>query len=68
MLMMSNFTLGYNVYKSRLLQMHQNASAGGKGLNNDVSSDNNHCFHQLTCMSLNVVIKQKHEYPEKVCV
>ena len=29
---MSNFTFGQNVFKSRLLILRQNASAGGKGL------------------------------------
>ena len=28
---MSNFTFGHNVFKSRLLLLRQNASAGGKG-------------------------------------
>ena len=30
--MISNFTFGHNVFKSRLLLMRQNASAGGKGV------------------------------------
>ena len=29
---MSNFTFGHNVFKSRLLFLRQNTSAGGKGL------------------------------------
>ena len=29
---MSNFTFDHNVFKSRLLLLRQNASAGGKGL------------------------------------
>ena len=29
---MSNLTFGHNVFKSRLLLLFQNASAGGKGL------------------------------------
>ena len=29
---MSNFTFGYSVFKSRLLQRHQKASTSGKGL------------------------------------
>ena len=29
---MSNFTYGYNVYKSRLLLLRRSAPAGGKGL------------------------------------
>ena len=29
---MSNFTFGHNVFKSRLLHLRQNTSAGGKGL------------------------------------
>ena len=30
---MSNFTFGHNVFKSRLLLLSQNVSAGGNGLN-----------------------------------
>ena len=30
--MMSNFMFGHNVFKSRLPLLHQNASAGWKGL------------------------------------
>ena len=33
--MMSNFTFGRNVFKSRLLLLRQNASAVGKGLTSD---------------------------------
>ena len=32
MLIMINFTFGHNVFKSSLLLLHQNASAGGKGI------------------------------------
>ena len=35
LLIMSNLTFCHNVFKSRLLQMRQNASAGGKGLTFD---------------------------------
>ena len=33
LLIMSNSSFGHNVFKSRLLLLRQNASAGGKGLN-----------------------------------
>ena len=32
LLIMSNFSFGHNVFKRRLLLLHQNVSAGGKGL------------------------------------
>ena len=32
LLIMSNFTFGHNVFKSRLLLLRRNASAGGNGL------------------------------------
>ena len=37
---MSNFAFGHNVFKSRLLLLRQNASAGGKGLKQILNGDN----------------------------
>ena len=53
---MSNFSFCHNVFKSHLLQMHQNASIGGKGLTEAIMS----CFlssFQSKRFSFKAVIK-----------
>ena len=51
LLNISNFTFGHNVFKSRLLLLRQNASAGGRGLNNQ-----NIQYYHSTCIYNDVYI------------
>ena len=52
----SNFTFGHNVFKSRLLLLRQNASAGGKGLKKNIVPMSNLSFYHNVFNSIQLFI------------
>ena len=48
LLIMSNCSFGNDIFKSRLLLLHQNASAGGKGLKEFIKMFSSSSFHNVT--------------------
>ena len=54
LLIMSNFTFGHNVFKSRLLLLRQNAEKVGKGFNIHLILDS-HCFSVSDFLFMKVI-------------